>query len=91
MLTVGLLMIAMLVGLGASAAGSFAKGYDWSVETKAVGQFLEADDETDEDSDEEGQHIHTEWENEYNVVGSRGGAYTCCGCCPPDGQKSVPV
>lgn len=76
MITVGLLMIAMLVGFGALTAGSLAKGYDWSAEDK-VGQFLEAEDDGPK------EHIHPQWDTDWKVVGSRGGACPCCGDCEP--------
>jgi hypothetical protein len=79
MFTVGLLTIAMLVGLGASAGAPAEFEYETETAEKAQGQFMEAEGPT--------QHIHTLWELDWNVVGSTGGAYTCVGGCPDDSPE----
>ena len=75
MCAVGMLMIVMLVGLGASAEAPADPYDDWEMASKQTGQFLEVENEED-------GPCHAPWTTEWNVVGSRGGLYTCCGCCP---------
>jgi hypothetical protein len=79
MFAVGMLMIAMLVGLGASAEAPAESYDDWQLEKKQRGQFQGTDVE---------EHSHPLWETQWIVVGSRGGTYACCvecyGECPPD-------
>jgi hypothetical protein len=77
MFAVGMLMIATLVGLGASAEAPDEPGDDWTVETRSKGHFLE-----DDHSDFNDGPVHCPWETDWLVVGSNGGAHWCCGCCP---------
>jgi hypothetical protein len=82
MFAVGILMIAMLVGLGASAEAPLDDGCDdSSLEKMAKGRFMEAEDPT--------EHSHPLWGTDWNVVGSRGGAYTCVDECP-DPEEPLP-
>ncbi len=75
MFVVGILMIAMLVGFGATAAAPADPYDEWEIEKKGVGVFLE------DDHDDDGP-VHCPWGDEYLVLGSKGGAHWCCGCCP---------
>ena len=84
MFVVGILMIAMLVGFGATAAAP-ADPYDQEeIEKRNVGVFLE-----DEDN---GPHCHPQWGSQLWVVGAAGGTCPCCveGCDAPNGYPCMP-
>ena len=80
-LAVGMLMIAMLVGLGASAEAPVDTEDDPSTGTMEKGHLLEVDDVV--------EHTHPLFNSELLVVGSTGGAHTCYGDCPLDDEPPL--
>ena len=69
------LVIAMLVGFGASAAAPAEPDGEREVEMRSAGGHPEHPLPGD-------GCTGCPWDTEYLVVGSKGGLYTCCGCCP---------
>ena len=84
MFVVGILMIAMLVGFGATAAAP-ADPYDQEeIEKRNVGVFLE--------DEKKGEHCHPQWDNALLVLGSAGGTCLCCDedCDAESGYPCMP-
>ena len=84
MFIVGMMMIAMLVGFGASAGAPADIEDGYVTATKEKGQFLEVDEDDDAEDVDCPEHVHPLWKTAWLVVGSTGGAYICDGDCPPD-------
>ncbi len=70
MFVVGILMIAMLVGFGATAAAPADPSDEQEIEKRNVGVFLE--------DEKKGEHCHPQWGSQLWVVGSSGGTCFCC-------------
>jgi hypothetical protein len=80
MFTVGLLMIAMLVGFGASAAAPADFEYDPHIEEEAKGQFMSKDG---------GPSYHPMFDPPLNYADSFGGWIADCTCPPNVGPGNL--